>query len=161
MIPDLALTLWPEWAWTITSGQSWPDDLVRKTVENRGWTPGGRVPAGTRLAIHAGAHVGGRPGAAASREAVAAVLGMYQRANPNRMLPFPGFREELRTCPTSAIVAVVTIDRYDRHQLTGWDVPDAWHWRFDAVRVLAEPIPCRGAQGLWQIPADVRARLAA
>ncbi len=179
LIPDLALTLWPEWAWAIVSGQGWPDDLVRKLVENRGWRPSdaprsGRgptaadrervlhaLPVGARLAIHAGKNLSGRPGAEAAHEAVAAVLGMYQRANPGRQLPFPGFREALRDCPKSAIVAVVTIDGYDQRQLTGWDVPDAWHWRFRDVQVIAEPIPCRGAQGLWAIPEPVRARLAA
>lgn len=161
LIPDLALTLWPEWAWVIANGQSWPADLVRKLVENRGWHPGRRLPVGTRIAIHAGKHLGGRPGAAVADEAVAGVLAMYRRANPGRLLPYQGFREALRACAKSAIVCTATIDGYDQHHLTGWDVPDAWHWRLRDVLVLDEPIPCRGAQGLWPVPADVRVRLAA
>lgn len=187
-IPDLALTLWPEWAWLIASGVTWPSDLVAKLVENRGWRPSEvtrnargataaaraqvlhALPIGSRLAIHAGKHLGGRPGQEATREAVHGVLDMFRRANPGRPLPAamnhacraldtPGFADRLRDCPKSAIVAVVTIDGYDQRQLTGWDVPGAWHWRLRDVVVLARPVPCRGAQGLWTIPADVRERL--
>lgn len=30
---------------------------------------------------------------------------------------------------------------------------------FDSVRPLAEPIPCKGALGMWTVPADVAARI--
>jgi hypothetical protein len=33
-------------------------------------------------------------------------------------------------------------------------------WVLDRVRPLAEPVPCRGAQGLWVVPADVEVRVA-
>ena len=56
-----ALTLWPEWAALIAHGL--------KPVENRGW----KLPEGERIAIHAGAHIGGRKGRPALEEADNAV----------------------------------------------------------------------------------------
>lgn len=47
------LTLWAEWAAGIA--------YLGKLTENRGWWPP-RSLVGRRFAIHAGAHIGGRPG---------------------------------------------------------------------------------------------------
>lgn len=30
-------------------------------------------------------------------------------------------------------------------------------WRLEDVRRLAEPVDCRGAQGLWDVPDDIAA----
>jgi len=30
-----------------------------------------------------------------------------------------------------------------------------WHWQFTDPRPLACPVPCKGALGLWRLPADV------
>lgn len=35
--------------------------------------------------------------------------------------------------------------------------PGRWMWFLCRVRPLPEPIPCRGAQGLWTLPAEVEA----
>ena len=46
-----------------------------------------------------------------------------------------------------------------------WAALGDWHWELANVRVLPEPVPARGALGLWTLPADVdtavRAQLAA
>lgn len=60
----LALTLWPEWAYAIFQ--------LGKDVENRTWTQ--RGIEGCFIAIHAGAYIGGRKGARATREGLQAVL---------------------------------------------------------------------------------------
>ncbi len=44
------------------------------------------------------------------------------------------------------------------------DVDSEWFfgpfgWILQDVVALAKPVPCRGAQGLWQPPADVAARV--
>lgn len=43
-----------------------------------------------------------------------------------------------------------------------WAQRDSWHWRLK-VTAVTEPVPCRGALGLWNLPDDVdelvRARL--
>lgn len=36
-----------------------------------------------------------------------------------------------------------------------------YHWRIANVRPLAEPVPCKGALGLWTLPDDVEAAVAA
>ena len=154
--PTLALTLWPEWAWVIAKSRSW---LFPKNVENRSWHPGRRLPVGSRIAIHAGKTLGGRPGLLAADEAVAAVLDMYRDEHPKPIEPFPYFRTHLHACPKSAILCVATIDDYDQERRSKWDVPGQWHWRLRDVVVLDEPIPCKGSQGLWLIPPDIRARL--
>lgn len=162
--PLIALTLWPEWAWTIVSGQSWPEGLVRKMCENRTWHPGKRLAPGSRLAIHAGKSLGGklRASETLTREALGGLLSMFKRANPEHFRPYSLWTADVRDCPKSAIVAVVTIDGFDRDDRTGWDVPGAWHWRFRSVSVLREPVPITGKQGLWKVPeyfaAQVRER---
>jgi hypothetical protein len=57
----------------------------------------------------------------------------------------------------SAIVAVARVVSVDREQHTGWDMPDAFHWRLSDVRRLAEPVKCHGAKGLWDVPDGVAA----
>jgi hypothetical protein len=37
--------------------------------------------------------------------------------------------------------------------------PGRWAWMVADVRPLPEPIPCRGAQGLWTVPDDIDAQL--
>lgn len=131
-----ALTLWPEWAWAICN--------LDKRVENRTWTPGNRLPIGSTLAIHAGKHIGGKPGPGALEDGLDGLLSMAG----DKLGPDWG---PVICCPKSAIVAVATIDGFDREQRTPWDVAGLWHWRLRDVKVLAAPIPCRGAQGIWMV----------
>jgi hypothetical protein len=35
--------------------------------------------------------------------------------------------------------------------------PGRFAWHLTQIRALPEPVPCRGAQGLWAVPADVEA----
>jgi activating signal cointegrator 1 len=37
--------------------------------------------------------------------------------------------------------------------------PGRWAWLLTDVRPLPEPVPCRGAQGLWNVLGDVEAQL--
>ena len=63
-----ALTLWPEWAWAIVH--------LGKRVENRSWS----IPRGKWFALHAGKHIGGKSGAAASIEGIESLCTMARRA---------------------------------------------------------------------------------
>lgn len=146
----LALTLWPEWAWAICH--------AGKRVENRTWHPGARLAVGARLAIHAGAHIGGRPGADVASDAVDVVMAMWETGGPLRS---NDERRRLAACQRSSIVAVATIDVYDQEQRTWWDVPGQWHWRLRDIQVLDTPIPHRGAQGLWTPSPEALAALQA
>lgn len=155
-----AITVWPEWAWAIcTIGRGDTVGMYApKDVENRGWARPGLLPVGSRLLLHAGKNLGGRPGPTAAFDAGESVGCMFRQANPTAP-PFPWSGRDLVECQKSAIVAVVTIGGYDREQRTGWDVPDAWHWRFSAVEVLTQPILCSGAQGLWRPSGEIAHKL--
>jgi hypothetical protein len=142
-----AITLWPEWAHAICK--------LGKLVENRSWQPGRALAVGDRIAIHAGAHMGGRPGLIARQEARESVRNML-RLQPG-LAPRPLWSSEMwplehramDEVATSAVVAVATVAGFDMEQRTFWDVPGSWHWRLSDVVVFADPIACGGAQGLW------------
>lgn len=36
-----------------------------------------------------------------------------------------------------------------------WAQRGLWHLQLEQPRALAEPVPCRGALGLWNLPSDV------
>ncbi len=38
---------------------------------------------------------------------------------------------------------------------TDWAVDDQFHIELAVRQVLADPVPCRGALGLWRLPEDV------
>jgi hypothetical protein len=42
-----------------------------------------------------------------------------------------------------------------------WPWLGQFHWVLDDVRLLAEQVPCRGAQRLWRLPEDVKAAVLA
>lgn len=42
-----------------------------------------------------------------------------------------------------------------------WAADGQWHWELANVRPLAEPVPCKGALGLWILPAAVEAAVVA
>ena len=48
---------------------------------------------------------------------------------------------------------------------SAWAMPGQFHWTLTRVRPLAEPVPCKGALGIWTVPEDaesaVRAQLEA
>ncbi|HVM19031.1 MAG TPA: hypothetical protein VM307_03620 [Egibacteraceae bacterium] len=37
-----------------------------------------------------------------------------------------------------------------------WAEPDAWHWKLTDPERLPAPIPMRGRQRMWRLPADIR-----
>ncbi|MCU1592441.1 MAG: 8, gp08 [Frankiales bacterium] len=168
-----ALTVRQPWAWAIATGA--------KTVENRTRGTAYRGP----LAIHAGLGWSDR-GAHDARVAEALVL---HRARdivvPNRAAA-TALRDSIRRLrnkgvrkhdPVIALGAVIAVAQLvDSHPDTGCCRP--WgessyeeaggrtrtvlhHLVLEDVRVLAVPIPARGALGLWAIPPDVLEQLQA
>ena len=153
-----ALTLWPEWAWAIC--------YLDKLVENRGWAPPESL-IGQRIAIHAGAHIGGRKGKFARAEGVEAVLTTAVHAGWEISEQFVRghdiFVEMRKGAPlvefnpgkitTGAIVAharLAQVREGDPDEHSGWYFGPCG-WRIEDVVVLAEPIPMSGAQGLWEL----------
>lgn len=134
-----ALTIWRPWTWAICH----PSPNAKR-VENRTWS----APwvEGKQIAIHAGARYDDEDAC----EFIADIIGERP----------PGKAE----CP-QGIVAVATVAMFRRHT-SMFGAPDPWlvgpvGWQLRDVIVLAEPIPCKGAQGLWTVPPDVERRIAA
>lgn len=145
--PLRALTLWPEWAWAIHA--------LDKRVENRSW----RIPRGW-VAIHAGAHLGGRPGVPALLEAMRALATMSLRAGW-QVSEREGFALHKRgravcvpTVATWTTRAILGLAHFDGTlPRGGWSVPGAMANHIDDYIPLPDPLPCGGAQGLWSVPA--------
>lgn len=122
-----ALTVWQPWATAILAHG--------KDIENRPWQPPAAV-IGRRIGIHAGLRVD----QTALREA----------RDAGYELPDPP--------PTGVLlgtVRVVGTHHADtcRTRCSPWAHRGAWHWELTDPRPLAKPIPCRGLQRLWTIPA--------
>lgn len=123
-----ALTLIQPWAWAV--------ERLGKRVENRTWSPP-RSVLGQRIAIHAGKK--------------------FDSLDAQWLAANFGVREI--DCAHGAIVATAVLERVvnSADQLT----EDQRVWFFGPLGwVLADVQPvadvaCRGAQGLWEIPADL------
>lgn len=126
-----ALTIWNPWAHYIAEGI--------KRVENRDWTPPKDLVGGY-LAIHAGKRFD-KPGAEHIRTELGLIVPKHDELSQ------------------AAIVAVAVIDRIvdSADDSPGWDDPwfvgaFGWYLR-DVVKI--DPVPCKGAQKLWEVPAPV------
>ena len=153
--PMRALTVRPPWSWAIAHGG--------KSVENRGW------PTTYRglLAIHGGARSRWDPDGEASpliREAWAA----RARSRPNAHNSIWLLRKTTEWMAFGAVVAAAELrsccwpaDCPRGNGCSPWAVVGQYHWQLANVRPLAEPVPCRGALGLWRLPADVEEKVRA
>lgn len=141
-----ALSIKQPWASAIASGP--------KRVENREWM----TPAwifGKTIALHASASPDWQ---APERAWTAAGIAPYRRGA--RHAPW------LASLTLGTVVAVAVISEcHPPYRICNpggpesvcspWAVWGQCHWVLDGVRPLAEPVPCRGALGLWRLPGDV------
>lgn len=170
--PILALTVHPEWAWAKTH--------LDKRVENR--SPAFAAQIARRvgdgwLAIHAGAHIGGRPGVASMRSGMSLMSIMAGGADwmrTARDFDAGCYTLESLEChdrfaqltpdavTTSAIVALAKLGEVLPPGVARrWKVTDSAAIVLADVVVLDEPIRCKGRQGLWTPADDVQAQLCA
>lgn len=137
-----ALTIWEPWATAISARRG-------KRIENRTWAPSaGLLKVGDRIAIHAGRNV-----EADAIKEVAALLGLEEDRfrpwmAPGCVVAFATFQNVLSSADEVTRFA-------GSDQLKWWHGPRAWLLR-DVVR-LPTPLAVRGAQGLWDLPADIEA----
>jgi hypothetical protein len=141
-----AITLWQPWATAITLGF--------KKIETRSWATSFRGP----IAIHAAA-LNTRALAAASGEILDSLP--YVRKVWNAQ--YPGWND----LPFGAIVGYADLTgciemtvgnclRLSEHERAFGDyTPGRFAWCLEGIRVLDDPIPCRGAQQLWNVPAHM------
>ena len=172
-VPSHALTLWQPWASFIACGA--------KRIETRRWMlrepqrpetiaihaakrPVEWTPALQRIAVDTIA-----PAADVARTveaargcivAVARLVAIHTTSEIRRRLQEAGGR---RVLPVSCLRADEMVDwqvgQLERHLGDFSDGRFGW-WLADIV-ALRQPIACPGAQGLWAIPLDVHARVAA
>jgi hypothetical protein len=151
--PMRALSVMQPWIGAITYSD--------KRVENRGW-PAPDWIIGRTIALHASK---GPDWGAPDRAWTACGLAPY-RAGPNAPR-----RAWTASLTLGAVLAVATItgchhsmdcrchhDEGPRERgslCTPWSASGQFHWVLAGVRPLAEPLPCRGALGLWRLPGDV------
>lgn len=120
----------------LTIWQPWANAIAHhgKRIENRTWPPPKSI-IGERIAIHAGKKV--------DKDAVT-MLGV-------------------EPVPTGAIIATAVVLGWtnglpESHSQHRWFCGPCG-WVLDQIRPLANPEPCRGAQGLWDVPPEVAARI--
>lgn len=160
-----ALTLWRPWPYAIFHLPT----HVAKRVENRTWKPPERI-IGQRIAVHAGATYD-RDGADTIGERLAS-LGLLAELKKT-----PGHDERVKAegligtavlCGVAAEHGLSAITLVVGRWPSGpflecvqewWGGP--YGWLIDDVQALPEPIPCKGRQGLWDVPVDMEARLVA
>lgn len=127
-----ALTLWRPWPWAIFHAPP----ATAKRIENRPWKPWPSI-IGQRLVLHAGKTF--------DREAVDDVVAAAELGTS--IIPAEAADEGL--------IGLVTVTGYleappDGIQARWWSGPYAWV--LTDVVTFAEPIPCKGMQGLWELP---------
>lgn len=145
-----ALTVRPPWSHLIAK--------CGKTVENRGWP----TPYRGLLAIHSGLNWD----AAAEEDLTALTAWRDWSAS----LPHPNITGPLRKhamhVDSGAVVAVAELAgchfaiqgddcAFADSLCSPWARLHQWHWLLGNVCPLAEPVPCKGALGLWRLPGDV------
>jgi activating signal cointegrator 1 len=143
-----ALPLWQPWASLVAIGA--------KRVETRGY-PAKRLGfrPGQRIAIHA-----------CKRTDDLWLCEEY---------PFSEYDLDADRLPLGAIVATCTLrgwtevseanaaelqERHPHEHAFGLYTPGRWGWRLTDVERLPEPIPFRGSQGTFDVPADLLAGVA-
>lgn len=146
-----ALTLWPEWPPTFL--------YMDKTLENRTWPPP-EAAIGERIALHAGASIGGgswKRGQWLEDTAWDAGWNVTLERDP-LMIRFGsrplGLTNSARRLPIvlGAVVATTCLVGAKRIEELPPDTPWAfgpWCWMFKDIQPLAEPVPMKGHQGLW------------
>ena len=155
-----ALTLWRPWPYAIFH----LPPGVAKRVENRSWVPPlGLI--GHRIAIHAGKVMDQEAGAFIKRRAVTA-------GHREHLFSMDGPARDEGIIGTATLLGVLGEDygssggviagsrgALSSAQIMPWFF-GPYGWLLDDVRALPEPIPCKGRQGLWDVPAELVGRLA-
>jgi hypothetical protein len=136
-----ALTLKQPWAWAVAH--------AGKDVENRTWRPPSSI-IGQCIAIHAGMEF--------DKEAAS------HRGIRNSTLP-----DEFEHGAIVAVSRILTYQhetgfprgpgRFPKSDRAYWWFTGPYGWWLTRTITLPEPIPCKGAQGLWDVPPEIEAEI--
>lgn len=150
-----ALTLHAPWAWAVC--------FLAKDVENRTWKPPAGM-VGQRIAIHAGSPAQWRfrkwwdvYNTLKRLQPKASIWRSYEQVFKCTDEEYEAKRD--RFC--SAIVATAVISDVRKPQDTddGWHLAGQYGWVLTDVQVLPVPVKCKGALGLWTVPAEIEAKM--
>lgn len=131
----------------ITVHRPWDQAILRggKTVENRSWPLYERM-IGVPIAIHAGKR--------------------YDAAGASWMQGMDLYRAPADERSPTGLVGAVVFDRVIHEARCDGDPEDSnpwftgpWGWVVRAVAILEHPVQCKGAQGLWTIPDELRGQM--
>lgn len=135
-----ALTLKRPWAWAICHAD--------KRIENRTWRPPADILRGDVFAIHAGAGWDDD-----------GYMFIHQRITADVPTDLHNPQGIVAVCRCEGIVAseqgLVQVGMDDQVKWFAGPVG----WVLTDVSVLSNPVPCRGAQGMWTVPPDVLAKV--
>ena len=139
-----ALSIKQPWLWAITN--------LDKRIENRSWKPPDWI-IGKRIALHASKQYDS--------------VGRMEVKRIGGVIPLAKYE-----IPLGCIVATAKVVGWLNEDGFG-DVPtpcyghmidDKWFfgptgWILENVKMLVEPIPCKGALGLWDVPSEITAAI--
>jgi len=135
----------------LTLKHPWPFAIcfLGKRIENRTWAPP-RDLLGQRIAIHGGKMPTSQPQRNWCRDVIA---GYRSRG------VFAGEFCTAQIMSCTGIVATAVISHTVRTSDDPWFDGTGYGWVLTDVLVLPNPIPCKGAQRLWNVPADIESVL--
>jgi hypothetical protein len=133
-----ALTLWRPWPWAIFHAP-----FNAKRIENRPWKPWASI-INQPLVLHAGRTF--------DKASVDGILFTTLRPGEPLRLPSSGADEGLIGVATVRGFATTETEceQFMIGQSEWFSGPYAW--LLSDVRAFPAPIPCKGAQGLWDVP---------
>ena len=118
-----AITLYRPWSYAVAH--------LGKDIENRSWKC--PLPIGSNLAIHSG-QKWDKQGAEWIKNTLGLQLPKEEEIQPGQ------------------IICVITFGGNLTESESKWFF-GPYGWALEDAFVLPEPVPCKGAQGLWSIPA--------
>ncbi len=142
MLPTRALTLFQPFAWLVASGikdlENRPEGFSHKSFRGEFWIHAAVYQKQAHLfAFEVCLDVLGE-GFRLPEEAELAYGAIIGRATVTGIL-----------APRSHATAIAP---YVPHR---WHFPDEWGFVLGSPQMLKEPVPCRGYQGFWRVPAPV------
>jgi len=160
-----AVTIRPEWGFAIAA--------LGCRVVSKDYKPEALLGSGTRIALHAGKHVGGKPGRPAALRGMSALASAAALYRLNGIALIPSESEEAvfmavrkinqpngvllgtEDFPRNEVFGVAELDTpRGLHEFT-WAIPGMEHWRIRNLHILDQPVQCSGHGGIWTLPADV------
>jgi len=153
-----AITIWGAWAAAIMH--------LDKRVENRVWSPSSTELSGA-FALHSGVNLGATSSRSAADREINGVIDMAYRAGWLCRWVAPGvtvFKRGNETAviewpkvPLGQVFAVAQLGGMlytpeGEDPRRPWCVPGQHHWVLANVKMLKNPVACRGRQRLWNLP---------